>query len=137
MPRGAPVRPLPLGFFLCGMLSLFFSGAMGFTLLIIEIDGHGSALQRGLMVLLLSLEIITTEALWDGSPAAYPASVSLAASFVAAMVAGLVLHPYDWPMYLLVLAATALVLVPVLVYLRRRARHFWPSQGTRVPAPRP
>lgn len=136
-----PPQPprLPIGYFLCGMMSMLFAVVMLLALLIIELDGDRSGFGvalRGSFVLLASLAMITTEALWKARREAYPASVALAVCF-AVWLLGITAVEDDLLGGFLLLSISSLVVGPMLRYLHVRSRKLWPRTGVRVPAPRP
>jgi hypothetical protein len=131
----APFRPLPLGFFLAGMLSMFFTVGVLITLLIVEL-GNADVAVRGLCVLLASLGAIATESLWDARPSAYPASLALAGSWVVTLALWVARSPEDKPLLAVLFGLSACVVGPILVYLHRRSQAMWPT-GQRIAVPRP
>lgn len=138
MPPAAPVRPLPLGFFLCGAAALCFCMAVLIAMVGVELTGQPGAwvvAVRGAGMVLLSLGAITTEALWDGRPSAFAASAALAASYTAAMLALIVSNLHNLFPVLALLLVSAFAVLPMLKYIHTRSRQFWPR--ARVPAPRP
>ncbi len=146
MPPPSSVPLVPRGFVLCGLFSLLFSFAMLVLLVVMEVEGDTGRLAmavRGAAVLLLSLALITTEALWKARPAAYPASLALAVSYlvsvpaVAAVVAAAEAELVFLQRAAFLLAASAVVVIPMLLYIRYRSRQLWPRAAVRVPAARP
>lgn len=144
MPPATPPPPPPRGFVLCGVFSLCFSFLILTLLVVMEVDGEVGRLSgalamavRGAAVLLLSLGLITTEALWKARPSAYPASLALAVSWfvtvpaTAAMAA--VAEPVLLPRAAVLLAVSAVGVIPILLYIRHRSRRLWPRAAVRVP----
>jgi hypothetical protein len=134
----APTAPrLPVGRFLCGMVTLCFTAAMLFQWASAERDPVTfDVVFRGGCMLLVMLGVITTEAIWRARPEAYRASVALAVCFAAWVMRGAVQQQNviesAW-----FLASCAIVYLPVLRYLRGPLRPLWPRGGLRVRAPRP
>jgi hypothetical protein len=130
---------LPLGFFLCGVVSLCFSIAALLGLLLVELDPgwSWSVPLRGICVLLASLGVITTEALWKTRPAAYPASLALVVCYALSVLGIAVADPSLRGPGAGLLAVSALAAFPMLRYVHARSRQLWPPAGVRVPAPRP
>lgn len=148
MPPAPPVRLVPRGFVLCGVFSLCFSFIILTLLVVMEVDGDVGRLSgplamavRGAGVLLLSLGLITTEALWKARPAAYPASLVLAASWFVLVPATAAMAAVAEPVFLrraaFVLGVSAVGVIPILLYIRHHSRRLWPRAGVRVPAARP
>lgn len=148
MPPAPPVRLVPRGFVLCGLFSLLFSFAMLTLLVVMETDGEMGRLSgilgisvRGAAVLLLSLGLITTEALWKARPVAYAASLALAVSWFVSVPAMAAMAAVAEPVFLrraaVVLGASAVGVIPMLLYIRHRSRRLWPRAAVGVPAPRP
>ena len=146
MPPAAPPPPPPGGFILCGVFSLLLSFAMLAVLVVMEVEGDTGRLAmavRGAAVLLLSLGLITTEALWKARPSAYPASLALAVSYfvsvpaVAAMAAEAEADPELLLEAAFILGVSVVGVIPMLLYIRYRSRRLWPRVGVRVPAAQP
>ena len=131
-------RP-PLGFFLCGMVSLCFSIAALMGLLLVELDPgwSWSVPFRGICVVLASLGVITTEALWKTRPAAFPASLALVVCYALSVLGIAVAAPELRIAGAILLAVSALAAIPMLRYLHARSRQLWPRAGVGVPAARP
>lgn len=139
MRRGTPFRPLPVGFFLAGMLSMLFTAGVVLVLIATELAaprGPGGVAARGSCVLLASLGAIATEALWDARPSAYAASLALAAAWVGTVALWFTRNPADNGFLAVLLALSTFVVGPILVYLHRRSRTMWPAPR-RVARPRP
>ena len=150
MSPATPTRVVPRGFVLCGVFSLCFSFAVLMLLVVMEVDGERGRLAgrlamgvRGAAVLLLSLGLITTEALWKARPAAYPASLALAVSYLVSVpaVAAIVAAAEGEPVFLqraaFLLGASAVVVIPMLLYIRYRSRQLWPRAAVLVHVARP
>src|SRR5215218_7557798 len=134
MSSDAPIRPVPIGFHLCCIAALCCTMAVGIALRVATFDPHlprWVAPLRGALMLLLTVGLFTIQALSDGRPSAYPASVALAVSYSLAAAALIVVNPSVWiPVVTLYTLSTAVVL-PILLYLRGRSRQFWPRGGVR------
>ena len=147
MPPAAPPRPpafVPRGFVLCGVFSLCFSFFMLTLLVVMETDGETGRLSgplavgvRGAGVLLLSLGLITTEALWKARPAAYSASLALAVSWFVSVPAMAALAAVAEPVFLrraaFVVGVSAVGVIPMLLYIRHRSRRLWPRAAAARP----
>ena len=148
MPPAPPPRLVPRGFVLCGVFSLCFSFFMLTLLVVMETDGETGRLAgplaigvRGAAVLLVSLGLVTTEALWKARPAAYSASLALAASWFVLVPAMAAMAAVAEPVFLrraaVVLGVSAVGVIPMLLYIRHRTRRLWPRAAVGVPAARP
>ncbi|HEU4559023.1 MAG TPA: hypothetical protein VFS20_14280 [Longimicrobium sp.] len=108
-------------------------------LVMLEVDGYTGRLARlamglrGAGVLLLSMGLITTEALWKARPAAYPASLALAVSWFVAVPAVAAMAAVAEPVFLqraaLLLGASAVGVIPMLLYIRHRSRQLVAAGG--------
>jgi hypothetical protein len=116
------------------------------ALVSMEVEGDTNRLAmgvRGAAVLLLSLGLITTEALWKARPSAYPASLALAVSYFVSVpvVVAMAAVEQQEPDFLwrgaFLLGVSAVGVIPMLLYIRFRARRLWPRAAAGVPAARP
>jgi hypothetical protein len=137
----AAARSRPLGFILCGVMSMCFSALALLLLVAAETEGGSGAagvVTRGAAVLLLSLGLITTEALWKARPWAYPASLALAVSYFVSLSAVGALVAVEAPDSLwwagLVLGVSAVMVIPMLRYIRHHSRRAVAAGGR--PRPR-
>jgi hypothetical protein len=139
MLAGAPARPVPLGFTLCGFATFCFTCMVGLVLVALEIDS-GSATPvaaRGGLMLLMAVGMVATGLLADGRPGAYPAAVALAAGHTLAVLAAAWADAGMRTGLAVVYGVSLLLVVPILRYLRVETRRLWPAGGVPVAAARP
>ncbi|HEU4559021.1 MAG TPA: hypothetical protein VFS20_14270 [Longimicrobium sp.] len=129
------MRPrTPFGFWVAGAFSAWFGVAMVVTVLSLESGGDsGTVFFRGAAGLLAVLAAVVTEALWRVRPWVWRASLALALAYAVIASAVLMAEPSGRISdVILVLGTSAVVVVPLLIYIYGRARDIWPR-----PRPRP
>ena len=129
------MRPrTPFGFWVAGAFSAWFGVAMLVTALSLQPHGDVTTmLFRGGTALLTVLSAVVTEALWRVRPWVWRASLALALAYAVIGFAVFATEPGSGTGDALgLLAASAVVVVPLLAYIRGRAQDFWPRQ----PSPR-
>ena len=123
----------PFGFWVAGAFSAWFCVAMVVIVCVADPDYDGAwlAVGRGAAALLAVLAAVVTEALWRARPWVWRASLALAVAFSVAVLVTF----GDMEEALGVLLASMVVVVPLLAYVRSRAKAMWPKQPPRSTAP--
>ncbi|HYH78662.1 MAG TPA: hypothetical protein VEX86_02670 [Longimicrobium sp.] len=125
---------VPFGFFVAGCFSAWFTVMMVLGVLSLNplSGGEWSFAWRGAAALLAALGAVVTEALWRARPWVWRASVVLAVAYAAVVLVGFG-APGDDSLEagIGILVASAVVVGPILAYIRYRAQTLWPP----LPAP--
>lgn len=140
------MRPrTPFGFWVAGAFSGWFGVAMLVTALSLRPDGDvTTVLFRGGTALLTVLSAVVTEALWRVRPWVWRASLLLAITYAVGLFLVISTEGSGIAEAVGLLMVSAVVVVPLLAYIRSRAMDFWPRQSSphsspslQVPRPRP
>jgi hypothetical protein len=123
----------PFGFALCGWVALCFCVAVLLGMVWAELDANwnewGMVAGRGAAALLAGLAAVVAEALFRARPWVWRASLALALAYAATLLAaGSLGDGADLGAALFFLMMSAVVVVPMLAYIRRRAKAMWPNQ---------
>jgi hypothetical protein len=123
----------PFGFWVAGACSGWFCLAMVMAVCMADpaYDG-GWMVERGVGAVLAVLSAVVTEALWRARPWVWRASLALAVAFSVGL---LVMLRRDMEEALGLLLASMVVVVPLLAYIRSRAKVMWPKQPPQPAAP--
>ena len=136
----------PSGFVVCGWVALCFCVAVLLGMVWAELDANwnewGLAAGRGAAALLAGLAAVVTEALWRARPWVWRASLSLALAFAATVAVAFGADGGDdLEVAISVLLMCAVVIVPLLVYIRNRSKalfgHPRPPHAAPIAVPRP
>ncbi len=123
----------PYGFWVCGWVALGFCAAVLLGIAWAELDADwnewGLAAGRGAAALLAGLSAVVTEALWRARPWVWRASLALAVAYAAVVLgAASIGDGGDLGAAIFLLTVSAVVVVPMLAYIRARAKVMWPKQ---------
>jgi len=134
-------RRAPFGFFVAGACAAWFGFWMVVVLCTMDPAGDdgpwSAALSRGMAAVLAALSAVVTEALWRVRPWAYRASVALAVAYAAAVLVTVAATGEGVESAVLVLLASAVVVVPILGYVESRSQVLWPPGPAQVRTPVP
>jgi hypothetical protein len=128
------MRPrAPFGFWVAGAFSAWFCVAMVVIVCVADPDYDDAwmAAGRGAAGLLAVLSAVVTEALWRARPWVWRASLALALAYAVTILVACGID-FSW---VGVVLASAVVVVPLLAYIRGRARMMWPGQPPQSAAP--
>jgi peptidoglycan/LPS O-acetylase OafA/YrhL len=129
----------PFGFWAAGALSAWFCVAMVVMVCVADPaydDDAWLTLGRGAAGLLAVLSAVVTEALWRARPWVWRASLALALAYAVIVFVSTTADPAsNVGEAFALLMASAVVVVPLLAYVRSRAKVMWPKQPPRSAAP--
>ena len=130
----------PFGFVVCGWVALCFCVAVLLGIVWAELDANwnqwGLTAGRGAAALLAGLSAVVAEALFRARPWVWRASLALALAYAATLLAaGSLGDGADLGAALFFLMMSAVVVVPMLAYIRARAKVMWPKQPQQPVAP--
>jgi len=130
-------RRTPAGFYLAAFCAVAFGLLMARAALRLgSLTGDDTALVRAAALLLAALSAVVAEALLAARPWAYRASLALAAAFAGVVVLdglGDGAPGFSWAVARLIVSA--IVVGPILVYVRERSADLFGTGGQ--PRPRP
>jgi hypothetical protein len=123
----------PFGFVVCGLVALCFCVAVLLGIVWAELDADwnewGLTAGRGAAALLAGLSAVVAEALLRARPWVWRASLALALAYAATLLAaGSIGDAGALAATVLLLTVSSVVVVPMLAYIRGRAKAMWPKQ---------
>jgi hypothetical protein len=138
------VRRTPLGFYVASVFAAVFCTCMVAAVLALDY-GRGvtnplweTILARAAAALLAVLSAVAAEALWRARPWAWRASRTLAVAYVTVVIVPCLMYGlYGLMVAFPVLLFSAVVLVPLLMYIRDRSAQLFGTPRIRRPTPIP
>jgi len=137
-------RRVPLGFYLSGIVSALYGVGNMLWLFFMDVDGGDVKLVMGLRLgaaILAAFAAVATEALWRARRWAYPASLALGLASGAALL-GIALAfggLRGMVVALVPLFLQAVIVVPIVLYVRYRSQQLFgiPRPAPQLPRPAP
>lgn len=132
----------PTGFYVCGL----FSGALCVATVAAQLsmdpvggESGGRLAVRGLSLVMVPLAGVVTEALWRARPWAYRASLALALVYATTLATAMyaVRHSRMLDDMVMWTIGSAVVVIPMLGYIRALSARIWPRARVALSAPRP
>jgi len=127
----------PLGFYVAAVCAAVFGAAMVRLALVPFWWGHLDVLVRAAALVLAGLSAVAAEALWRARPWAYRASLALAVAYACVLaIKGFLNDGMDGvvtAVWMLILSA--IVVVPLVAYVRHRSEDLFGPTTPRRPRP--